>query len=314
MGKQSGLGDRLLAGGFDISGDIQALDNIHGGPALGDFTDITQSAHERKGLLRDGGMGFTEFFDAGNAHPVLSALPTTDEIMTYLRGTTLGNPTACLNSKQIGYDPNRGADGSLILKTEGQGTGFGLEWGVQLTAGLRTDTTATNGTAIDGGNGFATPAVPASGTPAANTSPLPAQVTVSGGTVSNVAVNGVSVGTGDGTYTVPAGQSITLTYSAAPAWAWALQTSFGAQAYLHVTGFTGTSVTVAVQDSADNSTFAAVAGLAFTAVTAAPNAQRIAIANTSTVRRYVRAVTTGTFTSATFAVAFMRNPVAGVTF
>lgn len=315
MGKQGGLGFRWIVGGSDISGDISALDSIHGGPALGDVTDITQSAHSRLGLLRDGGMAATAFMDAANAHPVLSALPTADiEMMALVPPLVTGSPVACLNAKQIGYDPSRPADGSLTLKTEGQGNGFGLEWGAALTAGIRTDTTATNGTALDGGGGFATPAVPGSGSPAANTSPLPATVVVSGGTVSNVVVNGVSVGTGDGTYTVPAGQSITLTYSVAPTWTWTLQTAFGAQAYLQATGFAGTSVTVTVQDSADNSSFAAVTGLAFTAVTAAPNAQRLATANTATLRRYVRVATTGTFTSASFAVMLNRNPVAGVSF
>jgi hypothetical protein len=315
MAKQSGLSARFLVGGYDLSGDIQALDKISGGPALWDTTDITQSAHSRTGTLRDGSMSFSEFFDAANAHPVLSALPVTDELMTFLvPPQAIGSPAACLNAKQIGYDPDRGADASLILKTEGQGNGYGLEWGLTLTAGLRTDTAATNGTALDCGNGFSTPSVPASGTPVTNTSPLPATVVISGGTVSNVVVNGVSVGTGDGTYTVPPGQAITLTYSAAPTWTWALQTTFGAQAYLQVTAFTGTSVTVAIQDSADNSSFAAVTGLTFTAVTAAPATQRLATANTATLRRYVRAVTTGTFDPATFAVALMRNPVAGVAF
>lgn len=238
MAKTGGLGDRLLVGGYDISGDIQALDMIGGGPALGDVTDITQSAHSRIGLLRDGSMSFSEYFDTANAHPVLSALPTADEIMTYLRGTVIGNPAACLNAKEIGYDPNRAADGALILKTQGVGQGYGLEWGVQLTAGLRTDTAATAGTDLS---------------------------------------NGAS-------------------------------TSFGGQAYLQLTVFTGTDVTVKVQHSADNSTWTDL--ITFTEVTAAPAAQRLAV--TGTVDEYVRAttVTSGGFTSATFAVAFMRNPVA----
>jgi hypothetical protein len=66
-------------------------------------------------------------------------------------------------------------------------------------------------------------------------------------------------------------------------------------------------VTVAVQDSADNSTFTAVTGLTFTAVTAAPAWQRLATTGNATLRRYVRAVTTGTFSGATFAVVLDRN-------
>lgn len=207
MGKQSGLGFRWLAAGYDVSGDISALDTISGGPALGDFTDITQSAHARLGLLRDGQMAATAFMDAANAHPVLSALPRTDvQMMALVPPLAVGAPVACLNAKQIDYNGTRSAAGDLTLKTSGDGSGFGLEWGLALTPGVRTDTTATSGTALDN--------------------------------------------------------------AAATAW--------GAQAYLQVTGFTGTSVTVTVQQSADNSTWVTL--LAFTAVTAAPAFQRAATA------------------------------------
>ena len=308
MAKQSGLGARFLVGGYDISGDVNALDTIGGTQALLDSTDITQSAHSRIAGLRDGSMSFTVFMDPANAHPVLSALPTADTLMTFLAPPlAIGSAAACLVAKQVSYDATRGNDGSLTLKTAGQGNAFALEWGVQLTPGLRTDTTATNGTGLDGGGGFATPSVPLTTVPVTNTSPLPATVVVTGGTVSLVTVNGVTVGTGDGTYTVPPGQAITLTYSAAPTWTWTLQTAFGAQAYLQVTGFTGTSVTATVQDSADGTTYAAVTGLTFTAVTAAPAWQRLATAGNATVRRYLRVATTGTFSSATFAVVIDRN-------
>jgi hypothetical protein len=62
--------------------------------------------------------------------------------------------------------------------------------------------------------------VPASGTAFANPVALACNVTVSGGTVTEVMVNGVQVGAGDGTYVVPGGGAITLVYSAAPAWTW----------------------------------------------------------------------------------------------
>ena len=201
-----------------------------------------------------------------------------------------------------------------MMKVEGQGNAYALEWGVTLTAGLRTDTTATTGVNFDQGGGFSSPSVPSSTTPVTNTSPLPATVVVSSGTVSLVTVNGVTVGTGDGTYTVPPGQAIAITYSSAPTWTWTLQSAFGAQAYLQVTSFTGTSVTVTVKDSADNSSFTAVTGLTFPAATAAPNTQRLATAATATIRRYLQVDTTGTFSSATFAVVLNRNLAAGTAF
>lgn len=315
MAKQSGLGARLLVGGYDLSGDIQALDQINGSLAALDVTGIDKSAHERIGGLRDGSMSFTSFFNNAKAHPVLSSLPTGDVQMQFwvppLAAAAV--PTvACLNAKQVDYDPTRGTSGELTSKTQGQGNGFGLEWCMPLTPGLRTDTAATDGPALDCGAGFTTPAVPASGTPVTNTSPLAATVVVTGGTVTGVSVGGVSVGAGDGTYTVPAGQAIALTYSAAPTWTWALGSAFGAQAYLQVTQFAGTSVTVTVEQSDDNSTWTPL--IAFTAVTAAPAGQRAAVSNTTAVGRYLRVSTSGTFTSATIAVAMARNPVAGVSF
>jgi len=315
MAKQSGIGARFAVGGYDISGDVSAVDQISGTIGLLPGTDITQAAMARIIGQRDGGMGFTVYMDVALAHPVLAALPTSDTLMTFLAPPqALGSVAANLVARQVGYDPTRGNDGSLMMKVEGQGDGFGIEWCEQVTPGFRTDTAATNGATQDDGSGFTAPAVPASGTPATNTSSLPATVTVSGGTVSSVVVNGVSVGTGDGTYTVLPGQSVTLTYSVAPTWTWVLQSTWGAQAYLQLTTFTGTSVTVAVQDSADGSTWANVTGLSFTTVTAAPAWQRLATASTATLRRYVRAVTTGTFTVATFAVMVNRNLAAGTEF
>jgi hypothetical protein len=146
MAKTAGLGDDLFVAGYHIGGDIQQV-AMHGGPNLLDVTDITQSAHSRLGGLRDGAFDITSYLDpaAGAAHAAFSPLPTADVIMTYLRGQALGNPALCQTSKQVGYDPTRAADGSITLKVAGMANGFGQEWGIQLTAGARTDTTATTG-------------------------------------------------------------------------------------------------------------------------------------------------------------------------
>lgn len=241
MAKGSGLGDALFFSGVDVSGDTNSIRKVAGGPAALELTGIDKSAFERIGGKRDGAIDWVSYFNPTGAHPTFSALPTTDQLVTYCRGTVLGNPAACLVAKQVTYDGQRAADGALTFTLASVANGFGLEWGVQLTAGKRTDTTATNGTGVD-------------------------QTTVS--------------------------------------------TAFGWQAYLQVFAFSGTSVTVKIQDSADNSTFADLSGAAFTAATGVTN-QRIASPGaTDTVRRYVRAVTSGTFTSATFAVVFVQNQTA----
>lgn len=243
MAKQTGLGDRLFVGGFDLSSDTGSVKSVTGGMKPIDVTGIDKSAHERIGGARDGKIEWSSFFNPTSAHPVLAALPRTDVGVSYAHGTAIGNPAAGMVAKQIDYPGNRSAAGHFTFDVNSLANGFGLEWGVQLTAGLKTDTVATNGTGLD-------------------------LVTVS--------------------------------------------TSFGWQAYLHVTAFTGTSATVTVQDSADNISFASLTGGAFTAATG-PTFQRLQSGSTDTVRRYVRAITTGTFSSVTFYVMFVRNEVA-VTF
>jgi len=243
MSKQTGLGDQLYVGGYDLSGDIGSLGGISSGvTGTFDVTGIDKSAHERILGLRDGSIEYSAFFNpaANQAHARLSSLPTIDREVSYFRGQTLGNPAASTVGKQIGYDPTRGADGSLTIAAQALSNSYGLDWGRQLTAGQRTDTTATNGTGVD----FTT-----------------------------------------------------------------VSTAFGWQAYLHVFALTGTSVTVTLQDSADNVSFANITSGAFTAATGRTS-QRLAGATDATVRRYVRAITSGTFTNAVFAVSFTRNEAA----
>lgn len=90
--------------------------------------------------------------------------------------------------------------------------------------------------------------------------------------------------------------------------------AFGLTAFLHVSGVVGTSVTVKLQESSDNGgtdAWADVAGGAFTAVTPSGlGAQRIQTGLTQTVERYLRVVSSGTFTSADFCVVVFRHPVA----
>jgi hypothetical protein len=156
MTKQTGLAAAFYVGGSDLSGDTSSLGRVSGSVAVIDSTDITQSAVSRLFGLRDGGIDFTSYFDPATSHPVLSALPTTDVVMTFcVPPLAIGSPAASLNAKQINYDGTRGTDGSFTFAVSGQGQGYGLEWGSALTAGMRTDTSATGGTAYDNGAGYA---------------------------------------------------------------------------------------------------------------------------------------------------------------
>lgn len=91
---------------------------------------------------------------------------------------------------------------------------------------------------------------------------------------------------------------------------WGGGNSFGLQAYCHLAAFTGTDVTIKLQQSSDNGVgdaWADVVGGSFGALTAAPQGVRIATARDQAVERYLRVVTTGTFSNAVFRVAVTAN-------
>lgn len=89
----------------------------------------------------------------------------------------------------------------------------------------------------------------------------------------------------------------------------AAESTTGWSAYLAVTALTGTNIIVTLEDSANDSAWAVFTGSAFASVTSAPGFERITGAVGATLRRYVRAVSSGTFSSATFAVLLCRHPV-----
>lgn len=244
MAKQSGLGMNFYIGGYNISGDVSALDNISSPMGVLESTGIDKFAIERLPAHSDGhAEGSTLFNKAtGQQHLALRSLARTDVGVYGAVGTAIGDPAFAMIAKQITYDLNRGDDGSLTTKFTAEANSYGLDWGRQLTAGPRTDTTATNGTSLDLGTG---------------------------------------------------------------------STAFGLQAYLQVFSFTGTSCTVTLQESSDDGAgdaFAAVTGGAFAAATGRGD-QRIQTARGLTVERYLRVVTSGTFSECTFAVMVNRNPV-----
>lgn len=151
-GKTGGIGGHFAIGGYLIGGDVRSL-TLNGGPALHDVTPMKAPARSRIGGVRDGGMSFVTYCDpaAGQEHAALAPLPRSDVIASYLRGQGIGFPVACCQAKQVSYDPVRGSDGSLTFAVDCQANAYGLEWGEQLTAGLRTDTTPASGPSQDDG-------------------------------------------------------------------------------------------------------------------------------------------------------------------
>lgn len=242
MSKESGLGANFYMDQYDLSNDTNSFGNISKGLSPLDMTGIDKFAPERKAGQLTGNIALTTFFNPSNAHAAYSPLPRTDRQLSYFTKQTLGAPVAAMIGKQTGYDPSREADGKLTAEVNSDSNAYWLDWGLALTAGKRTDTTATNGTGVD----FAIQGMPA---------------------------------------------------------------SFGLQAYLHVFAFTGTSVTIKLQSSSDNGAgdaFADVTGGSFTLVSAVGK-ERIQTGRTLAIERYLRVVTSGTFSSVTFAVAVCAN-------
>lgn len=244
MAKSNGLGDQLFVDGFDLSGDVGTLTRIAAPSTVLEVPGINATGMERIYARHDGEIAFTSYFNdaTGQEHLTLRGKSAgVDLHAMYFRGSAIGNVAAALVAKQINYDPNRGADGSLVSTTQCLGNLYGLDWGYQLTAGKRTDTSATNGSSLNNTASSAT----------------------------------------------------------------------GGVAYIQVFSVAGTSVTIAIQSSSDNGggdAFAAI--LTSSAVTAGSTSfQRLALAAlTTSCEQYLRVSTSGTFSSAVFAVMFSREP------
>lgn len=89
--------------------------------------------------------------------------------------------------------------------------------------------------------------------------------------------------------------------------------TFGLVMFAHLFAFTGTSVTIKLQESSDNAgdAYADVTGATTGALTTPLTSYRV-VTGSIAVERYLKVVTTGTFSNAVFAVAVYRHRVATV--
>lgn len=322
-GKQTGLGDNFYVGGYDLSGDVSAIDTISSPVQLLDQTTLTYRAAQRALGRRDAAMSFTTFLDVNNptivnpvvpgdgigykstylytvyvtitggtwraagvningtqagagagtyalpplgtitlnytlaptwnwfargtSHDALAPLPTDDVISSYFQGVapgpSVGQPAASMVAKQVDYNMTRDDNANLTIKTAMQSNGYALEWGIQLTSGMRTDNGPVTGNAFDLG--------------------------------------------------APAG-------------------AYGGQAYLHLIQLVGTNVQVKIQQG--DTEGGAYADLIDFGSKTVIGAWRASVSNTTATKRWYKVVSSGTFTQAVFAVNFIRNSIPGVQF
>lgn len=150
--KTTGLGDRFFLDGFDISGDVGAIQSISMTRALIDVTGLDKDSFERLTGLGDCEMSWNAWFNAsaGQSHPVMRNIPDGRHAM-YFRGITLGSSVAAMVGTQANYNVNRQNDGAAAVSAQIMNkSGDLLDWGKALTAGKVTSTSAVDLAGLDG--------------------------------------------------------------------------------------------------------------------------------------------------------------------
>jgi hypothetical protein len=155
ISKETGLGDRFFLDGYNLSGDVGALQSIGMTRALIDVTGIDKDAHERLPGLGDSEITWNAWFNptAGQSHPQMKDIPDDRHVM-YWRGSTAGVPVAAMVGTQATYDVQRGADGALATTAQVMNkSGDMLDWGKALTDGPESVTGTGNLAGVDLGTG-----------------------------------------------------------------------------------------------------------------------------------------------------------------
>lgn len=155
MVKTAGIGDRFYADGYDLSGDVTAVQNLSLTVGEQNVTGLNKTAMERLQLLADGEISLNSCYTGQatdspltHAHERLKG-KTSMVNCTYLVGTTLGGVGYGLVAKQFEYSLERSSDGGLLGSVNAKcAAGFPPEWGFTLEDSA-TSTTNENGTGLD---------------------------------------------------------------------------------------------------------------------------------------------------------------------
>lgn len=188
---------------------------------------------------------FSNTVENSNQHGVVTATgPSEGNLILGKRiagnGTSKDNTYSNIQIANISGTNNNIVSGNIIRKgsghnlprygieIEGPGGGNNLISNNDLTDGGKTGNIYDAGTnSVIRGNmgynprgGLDAPGIPRSGNALANPYNVDCTVHITGGTVSAIAIGGSTTGLTAGSFRVPAGQSISLTYKVAPTWTW----------------------------------------------------------------------------------------------
>lgn len=154
MPKLSGLGFVIAVNGYNLGGDVGAINSIASPRGVVDATGVNSSALERLLTHCDGTIDFSSHFNdaSGQEHDALKTVSgAATSNISLLQGSTAGNLAAMLVALRTDYAPSRGQDGSLTISVQAQGnrTAAPLEWAEQLTAGFVTHASAASSASTD---------------------------------------------------------------------------------------------------------------------------------------------------------------------
>jgi len=151
MVKGNALGQKMWVGGRDVSGDVGQLNRIATPRGVMLSTGIDKFAIERILLRADGVIDFSAFFNdaAQKSFATFSPLVRTDVIALLAMGSAVGDTAAFMEGKQNNYDGNRDEQGNMEFQIVIEANGQPLNWGVMLSAGEDTHSSATSSASVD---------------------------------------------------------------------------------------------------------------------------------------------------------------------
>lgn len=302
----------LYAGGRDLSGDVGVINSILGNAAQLDVSTINALGMGRLSGRRDSSFSFNSWFNPTGAHATLRNIPADDVPLLFAMPPSAGGKAAMLVGRQVSYEMTVNSDLSAAFAVNMPGAiGVPVEWGRLITDGKRTDTGATaTGTGIDLGIPRGVDPTNISGASAAD----PTVVTSNSHglqTGDSVLIAGTDKSALNNAFTVTVINANTfsvpvdLTGGAATGGTVQRTSHRGWAAQLQAFApFSGTSFTPKLQNAPKNlsGSFTDLTGGGFAAVSAVPDAERIA-SSAGIIQRFIRPATTGTFTSAIYAIA-----------